>query len=309
MNHHTQYLAEEVAEECAAGYVSRREAMRHLALLGFSAASASALLAACGGNDDKQEATGQASSTTGRSTASTTSGGPTTTGPTAATENITYPGKGITVQGVFAAAAGTPKGAVLVIHENRGITDFVRGFTGRLAGSGFSALAVDLLSAQGGTAAISDPATLGAALNENATNRSVDDMKSTLEELQRRVPGAKLGAVGFCFGGNMAWELLKAGDPPPLAAAAPFYGTPGDNPDFSKTKAAVLAVYAGNDTRVNSTQETAKSGLEKARLQYQVKVYPGVGHAFMNNTGQSYNEAQANAAYADLLDWFGKYLR
>lgn len=37
-------------------------------------------------------------------------------------------------------------------------------------------------------------------------------MKAGLDELGRRVPGARLGAIGFCFGGGMVWALLDAGD-------------------------------------------------------------------------------------------------
>src|SRR5262249_41258871 len=177
----------------------------------------------------------------------------TTTSAPVPTQDITYPGNGHQVMGVFAAAR-SPRGAVLVIHENRGITDFVRGITGRIAGSGFTALAVDLLSPQGGTAAHPDPAELQSVLLGNAPaggGTAVDDMKSSLEELQRGAQGQKLGVTGFCFGGNMVWSLVAAGDPPPLSAAVPFYGQT-NNPIFTKTKAAVLAIYAELDTRVNA---------------------------------------------------------
>ncbi len=302
MDRNLQYLAEEIAENHADGHVSRREAMRQLAYLGFSAASASALLAACGGDDGNEGASSQAPTTQAPATTA-----PPATGTPVATENITYPGRDITLQGVFARAS-SPRGAVLVIHENRGITEFVRTITGRLAGSGYTALAVDLLSAQGGTAAFTDPAQIQSTLVQNASSRAVDDMKASLTELEKRAPGAKLGATGFCFGGNMTWGLLAAGDPPALSAAAPFYGSI-TNEDLSKTKAAVMAVYAENDQRVNATREAARSALEKAGLPHEVKTYPGVGHAFMNQTGMNYNEAQANAAYQDLINWFGRYLR
>ncbi|MDQ4096966.1 MAG: dienelactone hydrolase family protein [Actinomycetota bacterium] len=302
MDPNLQYVAEEIAENCAEGQLSRREAMRRLAYLGFSTASASALLAACGDDDDES-----ASSQTPTTQAQATTAPPGTTGTPVAAQNITYPGKDITLQGVFAPAQ-SPRGAVLVIHENRGITEFVRTITGRLAGSGYTALAVDLLSAQGGTAAHPDPAQLQAVLVQNASTRAVDDMKSSLTELEKRAPGAKLGATGFCFGGNMTWMLLAAGDPPTLSAAIPFYGTI-QNEDLSKTKAAVMGVYAENDQRVNATRETARSALEKAGLQHEIKTYPGVNHAFMNQTGMNYNETQANAAYQAMVDWFGRYLR
>ena len=131
---------------------------------------------------------------------------------------------------------------------------------------------------------------------------------SSLEELQRRAPGQKLAATGFCFGGNMVWALLAAGDPPALSAAVPFYGQT-NNPLFGKSKAAVLAIYAELDTRVNSNQAQAKLGLEQAKLTFDMKTFPGVNHAFMNNTGAAYNQIQADAAYAAMTDWFSRYLK
>jgi carboxymethylenebutenolidase len=307
MNPHAQYLAEEVAENHAAGELSRREAMRRLAYLGFTAAGASALLAACGGGSNKAATTAPTTAGAGSSSGSSSPSAPPTTNAPLKTQDITYPGKGITLQGVFAAAS-SPKGAVLVMHENRGITDFIRTIVGRLAADGYTALAVDLLSAQGGTAAIPDTAQLQQVLVQNATDRATDDMKSTLTELQRRVPNAKLGVTGFCFGGNMVWQLLVAGDPPPLAAAVPFYGQL-TNDDLSHTKAAVLAIYAELDTRVNASRDFATSAMEKAKLPHDVRTFPGVNHAFMNYTGSAYDATQAAAAYQAMLDWFGKYLR
>ena len=74
------------------------------------------------------------------------------------TEAITFAGPdGRTLQGAW-AAADRPRGSVLVIHENRGLTDHIRSVAGRLAASGYSALAVDLLSEEGGTASFADQA-------------------------------------------------------------------------------------------------------------------------------------------------------
>ena len=57
-------------------------------------------------------------------------------------------------------------------------------------------------------------------------------MVAAIDELERRVNGAKIGAIGFCFGGGMVWQLVQSGEGR-LAAAAPFYGTtPDEGPDF-----------------------------------------------------------------------------
>ncbi|MFN2606391.1 MAG: dienelactone hydrolase family protein [Acidimicrobiales bacterium] len=295
MEDHLRYLAEEVAYDHADGLLTRRDALRQLGALGFGTVAASALLAACAGNT-KQAAT----PTTAAGGGATTTRPPTTPVPT---EAITYPGKHGTLQGVWAPAA-TPRGAVVVNHENQGITPFITSVVGRLAGDGYSALAVDLLSEEGGTAAVDN---VGQALGNASSARFVDDMVSTVDELVRRQPGAKLGAIGFCFGGNTTWLLVE--NEPRLAAAAPFYGQVRSGVDFSRAKAAVLAVYAELDTRVNATREEATSALEKANLAHQVRTFPGVDHAFFNDTNAArYNATQAAAAYAAVLDWFGRYL-
>jgi carboxymethylenebutenolidase len=220
---------------------------------------------------------------------------------------VTFPGpEGRTLQGSWAAAPKA-RGAVLVIHENKGLTDHFKRFPGRLAGAGYSALAVDLLSAEGGTASLGDPANATAALGKVAPERFVADMRAAIDELARRTPGMKIGAIGFCFGGAMTWRLVASKDPR-LAAAVPFYGPTPDAADFNGSKAAVLAVYAGLDDRVNATREAAKAALEKAHLTYEIVIYPGVNHAFFNETGPRHDPDAAAKAWAKALDWFGRAL-
>jgi carboxymethylenebutenolidase len=195
---------------------------------------------------------------------------------------------------------------MLVIHENRGLNDHIRSVASRLAKDGYSALAIDLLSEEGGSETLAQ-GDVQAALSQAPTERLVGDLKAGLDELERRVPGAKLGVIGFCFGGGMVWALLDAGDPR-LAAAIPFYGPAPAAPDFAGNRAAVLGVYAELDARVNASRETAEVALSAAGLEHEMKVYPGVDHAFFNDTGARYNPEQAAAAYADVLDWLARYL-
>ena len=292
-----QYLAEEVAIDHADGVLSRREALRRLGLLGVGVPAASALLAACGDDGEPVSST-------------TTGAGEAATPPTRAveTEEITFPGpEGRTLRGAW-AAADQPRGAVLVIHENRGLNDHIRSVAGRLAADGYSALAIDLLSAEGGTAALGGEAEAMAALSSAPQERFVADMKAGLDELERRASGQKLGAIGFCFGGGMAWLLLASGEPR-LAASAPFYGPLPDGADFSGSpNAAVLGVYAEQDDRVNATRDAATAALERAGLTHEIVTYQGAGHAFFNDTGPRYNQAAATQAYAKVLDWFGQHL-
>ncbi len=301
MENHQRYLAEEVAEEHALGMMTRREALRRLGMMGFSVVGAAALLAACGGDDD--DGVTEASTTPSTSPSTPTTGAAAASG----TEAITYPsGRATPLSGAWAPAP-TAKGAVVVIHENRGLNDHIRSVAARLARDGYSAIAVDLLSEEGGSAKVGE-ADAGAALSAAPPERLVADVKATLDELAKRQPGAKLGMIGFCFGGTTAWSVLGSGEPR-LAAAAPFYGTVDPAVDFSGAKAAVLGVYAELDTRVNGTLATAKAALEKAGLTHELRTFPGANHAFFNDTNPArYDATQAAAAYQAVLALFGRHL-
>jgi carboxymethylenebutenolidase len=296
-----QYLAEEIAVDHADGLIERREALRRLGLLGLSLAAASALLAACA--SDQGGSSQPAATTPPAGAPSTKPGGATAV----ATQEITFAGpENRTLRGAWAAAP-TPRGGVLVIHENRGLNDHIRSVAGRLAASGYAALAIDLLSEEGGTASLGGEAQATAALNQAPPERFVADMRAGLSELARRVPGKKLAITGFCFGGGMVWLLLASGEPR-LAAAAPFYGPLPDGADFSGSKAAVLAIYGETDARVNASRDAARMALERARLTFEIVTYQGAGHAFFNDTGPRYNHEAATQAYQRVLDWFGRHL-
>jgi carboxymethylenebutenolidase len=288
------YLAEEIATDYADAYLTRREALRRLCLLGLSTSAAVALLAACGGGGggDKSKRAGS-----------------TTRAPSAApaVESVRFPGPQGELQGAWAAAT-KPKGSVLVIHENRGLTDHIRSLPPRFAGNGYSALAIDLLSEEGGTAAVGGEAEAIAALSQAPPDRLIADLRAGGDELDRRTPRAKIAAVGFCFGGGLTWQLLAAGEPR-LAAAVPFYGPAPANPDFTRSKAAVLAIYGELDARVNATRDGAVAALQAAGLPHEVRTFAGADHAFFNDTGPRYNAAAAGEAYQAVLAWFAKHLR
>ena len=292
-----RYLAEEVAEDHADGLVSRREALRRLGLLGLSGAAAASLLA--GFVTDQAKGSLRAALP-----------GPATTRAEAAavpTREITFRGpQGRRLMGALAVAA-RPKGGVLVIHENRGLNDSIRAIAGRLAGSGYAALAIDLLSEEGGTGSFDDEFEAMAALGSVPESRLVADLKAGVTELRRRVPQKKVAAIGFCFGGGMTWRLLAAREAR-LAAAVPFYGPFPDGGNLSGTKAAVLGIYAGLDSRVNASRPAARAALQKAKLTHQIVTYPGVDHAFFNPTGSRHDPTAAAAAYKRMLSWFGKHL-
>jgi carboxymethylenebutenolidase len=177
----------------------------------------------------------------------------------------------------------------------------------RFAKAGYVALATDLLAREGGTPAV-DPDQVPALLSNAPSERHVADFAAGLQYLQTLdyVDGERIGMTGYCFGGGITWRCATA--LPELKAAVPFYGVAPDLKQVPNIRAAVFGVYAELDNRVNAGKDALEQALKDAGITYQMKVYPGVNHAFHNDTGQRYVEAQATQAWLDTLAWFEQYL-
>jgi carboxymethylenebutenolidase len=219
-----------------------------------------------------------------------------------------FPGVGARLDGYLArpARSGTFP-VVLVCHENRGLTRHIEDVARRLAKAGYVALAVDLLSREGGTDKHDFDAIPG-ILGKAPPARHVQDFRSGLAyaRSQAAARGDRAGMVGFCFGGAVTWRVAAA--VPELRAAVPFYGVPVPEADVPAIGAAVLAIYAGRDDRINQNIPAIESAMAKNGKTFRKIVYPGVDHAFHNDSGARYNADAAKAAWAETLAWFGKYL-
>jgi carboxymethylenebutenolidase len=197
--------------------------------------------------------------------------------------------------------------AVMVCHENRGLTPHIRDVARRLAQAGYVALAIDLLSREGGTPAV-DPDQVPALLSSAPAERHVADFAAGFDYLRALdyVKGDSIGMTGFCSGGGITWRCGVA--LPDLKAAAAFYGPAPDLAQVPNMRAAVFGVYAELDTRITAGKDALEQALVDAGVTHQMVVYPGVNHAFHNDTGQRYDEVQATQAWEDTLAWFEEYL-
>jgi carboxymethylenebutenolidase len=328
-----RYLGEEMIEQHREGALSRREMFSRLVAICGTAAAASALLAACG--DD-----GGAASTTSTTTGSaattavpaTTAATATTAAPTATLastpqttagsgavlsvaetdpavkgEDVTFPGAAGTVFGYVARPVGgtaVKRPGVIVIHENTGLTAHIKDVSRRLAKAGYVALAVDLVSRQGGTAKVTTG--VSGALGQLSGADAVADMNAGVTYLESQPDyNGKLGITGFCYGGGMV--LRFAANQTKVKAAVPYYGTPPDPvSQMSNTAAAILAHYGATDTRVNGSIAGLETSI--AGKTFEKRVWDGAGHAFNNDTGGAYNASVAVRAWTDTLSWFARYL-
>lgn len=212
-------------------------------------------------------------------------------------------------QALPAGHEGEPLPLVLVCHENRGLTEHIRDVTRRLAVAGYLACALDLLSREGGTAAVADPSSIPGILTEGDVNRHVADFQAAIDHYATTGEAdlARIGMTGFCFGGGITWRATT--QIVELKAAIPWYGPPPPLEDVPNIQAAVLGIYSGDpDDFANRGRDELVAALEQAGVTFQINVYPGTQHAFHNDTGQRYNEEQAIVAWNDALAWFAQYL-
>ena len=342
MNLFQRYLAEEFAEDYQEGRITRREALRLIASVTGSVVVASSILAACApaGNETPTSAviptTGGPAAADPTVTQAATAASATDAPTVAATAPATAPAGGETPQAVgtvapddpavearevtFAGEDGqevmaylaTPAGdnqrpVILVCHENRGLTAHIQDVTRRLAKAGYVALAVDLLSRSGGTAALGSDAIPG-ALGSTNPDQFVADFRAGWSYLKTEGIGEtdRVGMVGFCFGGGVTWRMATR--MPELKAAVPFYGPPPPVEDVPSIQAAVLAIYGGLDQRINQTIPAIEEAMQANNKVYEKMIYEGADHAFHNDTSTRYNAEAARDAWTRTLAWFEQYL-
>jgi carboxymethylenebutenolidase len=197
----------------------------------------------------------------------------------------------------------TPAPAVVVIHENTGLSDFARGITEDLARRGFVALAPDLLSRLGGTPATADSGRrLIGLLVPDTVTRDLDAAVAYLRGL-RAVKRDAIGVIGFCWGGAQSFRY--ATNNPSLKAAVVCYGRAPELADVGRIRAPVLGVYAENDARINAGIGSADSAMKAAGRPYNWSIYAGVGHGFFRSRD---NPAMADSAWGVVTRFFTKEL-
>jgi carboxymethylenebutenolidase len=213
-------------------------------------------------------------------------------------EDVTWPGGKGEIKGylVRPVEASGKLGAVIVIHENRGLNEHIRDVARRVALEGFIALAPDLLSSAGGTPTDEDKAR--EMISKLSPEQPIADDVATVAYLKSIDGGnGKVGAVGFCWGGGQINML--AVNAPDLDAAVAYYGAqPKDEAAIAKIKAPLLLHYAGLDERINAGIEAYKKALDANKKEYTVYVYDGVNHAFNNDTSAArYDKTAADLAW------------
>ena len=219
------------------------------------------------------------------------------------TEDIHYDGDGSTMGGFLARPKKAGKyGSVLVIHENRGLNPHTKDIARRIAKAGYIALAGDALAPFGGTPENEDEAR--AAFAKIDAQKNLNNFLKGLDYLKARPDSnGKTGCVGFCWGGALANQL--AVHAPTLQVAVAYYGRQPEAVDVPKIKSFVQLHYGGLDERVNAGIPAYEEALKAAGVKYELYVYEGAQHAFLNDTAPTrYNPEAAKLAWERTMKVF-----
>jgi len=208
-----------------------------------------------------------------------------------------------------------PWPGVVVLHESFGLNDDIRQQAGRLAATGYLALAPDLYSAGGYWRCM------------RATFRSLsaghgkafDDIEAARRWLDARPDcTGRVGVIGFCMGGGFALATAARG----FDASAPNYAhLPKDLDGALRGACPVAASYGAKDYTLRGTATKLETALARAGVEHDVKEYPGAGHSFLNRhdfgpggallrvAGVGYHGPSAEDAWQRILRFFEAHLR
>lgn len=200
-----------------------------------------------------------------------------------------------------------PLPAIIVIHEWWGLNDGVRSMADRLAGLGYIVLAVDLYGGKiAATPADARKMMLDVVENPEDARENIRQAYRFLEE----TAGApSIGSLGWCFGGG--WSLNTALlFPDELDATVIYYGqVTDDEAKLEPMNVPILGIFGAKDKGIPvASVRRFEHALKNLSKDYEIEVYPGVGHAFANPSGNNYNAEAADKAWQRTVAFLNRHL-
>jgi carboxymethylenebutenolidase len=202
---------------------------------------------------------------------------------------------------------------VIVIHENRGLTDWVRSFSDRLAAKGYITVAPDLLSEFSeeypSTSDFPNSDAARNAIYELPPDQVKYDLMSVQDYAEQLPAGnGKTVVAGFCWGGSQSFRMATYNSD--IKAALVFYGSAPEKKEIKNISAPVYGFYGGNDERINSGIPETEKQMQAEGKKYNYFIYPGAGHAYMRNgadpSGSAENIKAREKSWEKMLEILGE---
>jgi carboxymethylenebutenolidase len=208
-----------------------------------------------------------------------------------------------------------PFPAVVLIQHQNGVDKFMEAMTERISAAGYFGVTPDLYHRDGPDCKDDGPTRRGRLRDREI----ISDVNATVDFLNRHrlVDAGRVGIVGFCLGGRVAY--LMAAVNPSFKAAVSYYGGSifmawGDGPAPFERTAEIHCPIQGHFGEVDknpSLDDMRKldAELTKHGKAHEFYSYPGANHAFMDPHHVGRYHAQADhLSWPRTLDFFGKYL-
>lgn len=214
--------------------------------------------------------------------------------------------------GSFSAYQAGDKGpGILVIQEIFGVNKVMRDICDDLAKQGYVALCPDIFWRQEPGVDITDKSkaewdkafSLFGGFN---LDKGIDDLKASLAAL-RKITGGKVGTVGYCLGGKLAFLMAARSD---ADASVAYYGVGlADHAgEVANIKKPLLMHVATEDKFVPKDQQAKVKAAVAANPNVTLHEYQGNDHAFARVGGEHYDKAAADTANKRSAEFFKKHL-
>jgi carboxymethylenebutenolidase len=228
---------------------------------------------------------------------------------------------GARMRGLLALPDGTPPEggwpAVVAIHDIAGFSNDIRRIARRFARAGYAALAPALFDGAG-------PPVLCVVRTLRDYQRRDGPAFARLDAAQRYLGAApevdadRIGVTGFCLGGGFAiFHAARGG----VRVCAPYYGDTPETADALRRVCPVVAGFGERDRSFAVQGRRLAGHLEELGVPHDVKIYPGVGHSYMNDHGElagaigsltplhaAYDETAAEDSWRRMLAFFAEHL-
>ena len=215
---------------------------------------------------------------------------------------------GQSIPAYVAEPQGPAKGGVVVIQEIFGVNAHIRSVADGYAAAGDLAVAPAIFHRVKPDVELGySPDDMSAGMGLKAAVEALPApgvMQDIQAAIQYAARGGKVGIVGYCYGGLLAWRA--AATLQGLSAAVPYYGGGTTTPDeiARKPKVPVMAHYGDKDKHISVESVRA---FEKAHPEVEVHLY-AADHGFNCDHRGSYNAGAAATARERTLDFFRKHL-
>lgn len=226
--------------------------------------------------------------------------------PALAGEALLYKDGPVTLEGYFARTdAPAPAPVVLIVHQWKGLGEYEKRRADMLAEQGYNAFAIDMYG-KGVRPQTAEEAGKQAGRYKNDPVLARQRLHAALTQIRSMSSvGPEIAIIGYCFGGTMALEAARAGEP--LAAAISFHGGLATKAPATENalKTPVLVHHGADDPHVPPAEVVAfEQEMASAHAQMTFYAYPGAVHSFTDQAAG--NDPTKGAAYnedADVLSW------